>query len=123
MLRALCLATAVLGVPTGSASADAPPAPGANAALKYWQAFATLPQLTDAEGQRLNAECLTMPLDAPVREVVGKADYSFQMLRHGAALPRCEWGVGSEEGVYTRLPQVNAAWTLSSLACLRARQG
>jgi len=123
MLRALCLATAILGVPAGSASADAPSAPGGNAALKYWQAFATLPQLTEAEGQRLSSECLTMPLDAGALEVVGRADYSFRMLHHGAALPRCDWGIGGEEGVYTRLPQVNAAWTLSALCCLRARQG
>src|SRR3954469_18311476 len=119
MLRALCLSLIVLGLPPANAPADAAPdpapapAPGANAALKYWQAFATLPQLTDAEAQELNAECLTMPLDARAREVAGRADYSLRMLRLGAALPRCEWGVGNEEGVYTRLPQVNAAWTLS----------
>src|SRR4051812_22051989 len=109
MLRALCLATVVAGVVPGPAPADAPPAPGSNAALKYWQAFATLPQLTDAEANRLNAECLTMPLDARSREVVGKAEYALRILRHGAALPRCEWGIGNEEGVYTRLPQVLAA--------------
>src|ERR1700681_4914598 len=101
MLRALCLAMTIFALPVGSASADAPPAPGANAALKYWQAFAALPQVTEAEGQKLNAECLTMPLDAHAREVVTKAEYALQMLRYGAALPRCEWGIGYEEGVYT----------------------
>ena len=123
MLRALCLAVTVFGLPLGSASAEAPPAPvpGANAVLKYWQAFATLPQLTDAEGQTLKAECLTMPLDAHASEIVAKADYALQMLHYGAALPRCEWGIGAEEGVYTRLPQANAARVLSSLACLRSR--
>jgi hypothetical protein len=123
MLRALCLATVSLGVFMGAAAADIPTPPSANAALKYWQAFATLPQLSDAEVQRLNSECLTMPLDGQVLDVVGRADYALRMLRLGAALPRCEWGIGLEEGVYTRLPQVTAAWTLSSLACLRARKG
>jgi hypothetical protein len=121
MLRALFLAVTILGLPLGYASADAPPAPIGNAALKYWQAFATLPQLTEAEGQKLSAECLTMPLDAQAREIVSKAEYALQMMHYGAALPRCEWGIGYEEGVYTRLPQANAARVLSSLACLRAR--
>ena len=39
MLRALCLAMILLGVPLREASADGPPDLGANAALKYWQAF------------------------------------------------------------------------------------
>ena len=120
MLRASFLAMAVLGLPSLSASADAP-APVANAAMKYWQAFATLPQMTDAEGQKLSAECLTMPLDDHVRETVTRAEYALQMLHYGAALPRCEWGIGFEEGVYTRLPQANAARVLASLAALRAR--
>src|SRR5262249_3555080 len=39
----------------------------------------------------------------------------------GAVLPRCNWGIGYEEGLYTRLPHVNAARMLSSLVGLRAR--
>src|SRR5262249_35644276 len=60
MPRALCLALTLLVLPLGYASADAPPDLGANAALKYWQAFATLPKLTEAEQTKLTAECLTM---------------------------------------------------------------
>jgi hypothetical protein len=121
MLRALCLAMTVLVLPLASASADAPPDLGTNAASKYWQAFATLPQFTNAEGQKLNAEYLTMPLDAHAREIVTKAEYALQMMHRGAALPRCDWGIGYEEGIYTRLPQGPAARELSSLAGLRAR--
>jgi hypothetical protein len=120
-LRTLFLAMTIFELPLAYASADDPPAPGANAALKYWQAFATLPQLTEAEGRKLNAECLTMPLDDQAREIVAKAEYSLQMMHYGAALPRCEWGIGYEEGFYTRLPQANASQVLSCLACLRAR--
>jgi hypothetical protein len=122
MSRALCLAMILLVLPLGYALADAPPEPGANAALKYWQAFATLPRLSDAEQTKLNAECVTMPLDAHAREVVTKADYALRMMHQGAALPRCDWGIGwEEEGVGLLLPQGNAARVLSSLACLRAR--
>jgi len=121
MLRALFLAMTVLVLPWEVASADAPSDLGANAALKYWQAFAALPRLTNADEQKLNAECVTMPLDAHARELVTKAEYAFKMMHGGAALPRCEWAVGFEEGVTTRLPQAEAARALTSLACLRAR--
>lgn len=122
MLRALCLATAVLAFPLGHAPAEAPSDLGANAALRYWQAFATLPRFTDAEQSRLMADYLTMPLDASARESVNKAEYSLRMMHHGALLPRCDWGIDWEaDGVEVLLPQMTAARVLSSLACLRAR--
>jgi hypothetical protein len=114
------MATLVLS--SGHASADAPSDLGANAALKYWQAFAALPKFTDAEQSRLMAEHLTMPLDAQAKERVSKAEYALRMMHHGARLPRCDWGIGWEEdGIEVLLPQMGAARVLSSLACLRAR--
>jgi hypothetical protein len=121
MLRAALLAMSILGLSGGYASGDAPADPGANAALKYWQAFATLSTFTDAEGNKLNAECLTMPLDGEAREIVSKADYALQMLHQGAAAPSCDWGISYEAGYNTRLPHGPAARLLCSLACLRAR--
>ncbi len=122
MLRALCLATILLVLPLGHASADAPGDLGANAALRYWQAFATLPKFTDAEQTKLMAEHLTMPLDAQARESVTKAEYSLRMLHHGAVLSGCDWGIDWEaDGIEVLLPQMTAARVLSSLACLRAR--
>jgi hypothetical protein len=122
MLRTLCLATTVLVLPLGQASADAGPDLGGNAALKYWQAFAQLPRLTDAEQNKLVADSLTMPLDAQARDLVTKADYALRMMYQGAALPRCDWGIDWEAGgVEVLLPQLNAARVLSTLAALRAR--
>jgi hypothetical protein len=121
MPRAVCLAMTILVLPLGYACAEVPADPGANAALKYWQAFATLPKLTDAEQNKLTAGYLTMPLDAQARELLTKAAYALQMMHHGAALRNCDWGVPPEEGIYARLPQGPAARVLSSLACLRAR--
>jgi hypothetical protein len=120
MLRALCLAMTVLVLPLEFACADAPPDLGANAALKYWQGFASLPTLTDAEQQKLGA-CLTMPLDAPARRTVTRARYALDMMQRGAAMPRCDWGIGYEEGVGTLLPYARAARLTVNLACLRAR--
>ena len=121
MLRAFSLAMTILVLPLGYASADAPPDLGANAALKYWQAFAQLPKFTDAQEHKLNAEFLTMPLDAHAREIVAKADYALRMMHRAAALPHCDWGLGYEDGIELLLPHAQAARTLSTLACLRAR--
>ena len=111
----------IFALPLGYASADAPPDLGANAALKYWQAFAQLPRITDAEQKKLVADCLIMPLDAHAREIVTQADHALLMMHRGAALPRCNWGIGSEEGIRALLPHPQAARVLASLACLRAR--
>src|SRR6185312_6219422 len=111
MLRAVFLAMAVLVIPLKSATADTTSDMGANAALKYWQAFAQLPRLTDAQERKLNAEFLTMPLDASAREIVAKADYALRMMHRGSSLPRCDWGLGYEEGIELLLPHAQAART------------
>ncbi len=121
MLRALSLVMAILAFPMGSAIADAKTDPGGNAALKYWQAFATLPKFSDAENKKIG-ECLTTPLDDQTRKMLTNSDYSLQMLHRGAALRRCDWGMSYEEdGIYVLLPHAPAARVLTALACLRGR--
>jgi hypothetical protein len=122
MPRAVCLVLAFFVLPLGLATAEAPPDPDANAALKYWQAFATLPRFTDDEQKNKLAESLKKPLDAQARQMVTRAAYSLRMLHYGAALPRCDWGVAYEdEGLSVRCPHGDAARVLCNLACLSAR--
>jgi hypothetical protein len=121
MVRALCLIVAFVGLLPAFASANGDPDLGANAALKYWQAFAQLPPLTHSEQNKLTAECVTMPLDAHVRELVTRSAYALQMMHYGALLRRCDWGIGPEEGINTMLPHADGAHVLSALTCLRAR--
>ncbi|HEV3144647.1 MAG TPA: hypothetical protein VGZ47_12230 [Gemmataceae bacterium] len=120
MLRAALVILAIFCLPLASLHAETPGGLEANAALKYWQAFATMPKLSDAEQNKL-AEYLIKPLDAHVKEVLAQAEYSLQMMRDGAALPRCEWGTPYEEGINILLPHGSAARVLCNLACLRAR--
>src|SRR6516164_9629710 len=87
MPRSTCLAMTVLVLLVGPAPASAGPDLGANAALKYWQAFATLPGFTAAEKDKLTAECLTMPLDAQARRSVTRSTYALDMIHRGAKLP------------------------------------
>ncbi len=120
MLRALFLAIALLMLPLESSFAEARTDSDDNAALKYWQGFATLPKFSDAENKKL-AQVLTTPLDDLARKILARAQYSLQMMHYGAAQPRCDWGMCHQEGIFTRLPQADAARVMASLACLRAR--
>ena len=121
MLRAFCLTMTILLLPLGYASADAPLNLGDNAALKYWQAFAQLPKFSDTEQHKLNAEFLTMPMNAHAREIVARADYALRMMHRASALPNCDWGLAYDEGIELLLPHAQASRTLATLACLRAR--
>jgi RNA polymerase sigma factor (sigma-70 family) len=96
------------------------PERGANAALAYGQAFLALRRGV-GDQTRLVAECGTMPLDAPTREVVTRAGYALRMLQRGAALPRCDWAIDPERGIDIPYTHAEGARVLASLACLRAR--
>jgi hypothetical protein len=122
MSRASSLALAALVFSIGDASADTPPDPSANAALKYWRGFATMPKLSDADAQKLITNYLTMPLDESAREIVSKSEYALKMMHYGAQLRNCDWGIDCDaEGVDALLPQMHAARTLATIAYLRAR--
>jgi hypothetical protein len=92
----------------------------ANAALKYWQAFAHLPPRND-EQQRRIGDWRATPLDAQARRLVEDSQNSFLYLRRGAALSRCDWSLNYEDGIGLLLPHLDRSRTLTLLACLRAR--
>ncbi len=121
MLRALFSVMAVLVLHLRPASADTPRAADSNAALKYWQAFATLPHFSEAEQKTLQAQRASLPLDADVGDMVRKAAYSLRMLHRGAALSRCAWDLDDEEGIFVLAPHGQAARLLCALAGVRAR--
>ncbi len=108
--------------PGGAAMAQPPNSLEANAALKYWQAFATMPQFPEAEQNKIIAEFLTMPLDDKAREILAKSEYALRMMHHATKFTECEWGIDwRADGVETMLPQMSASRLLTSLASLRAR--
>ena len=85
----------------------------ANAALKYWQAFSTMPKLDE---KTQPADVASMPLDDKAKALVASADYSLEQMHYGAALPRCVWAISLEEdGIRTLLPECPAARNLTAL--------
>jgi hypothetical protein len=121
MVRAHGLALCIFLGPLGTLATAAELDPGANAALKYWLAFAELPRITAPEEQKLCAECLATPLNESARKLVNKANYALWMMRLAAAERHCDWGFPYAEGISLYLPQASAARTLAALACLSAR--
>lgn len=117
MVRWLLIVLA-LGLLGASAAAAADDDLAANAALKYWQAFATLPKSDDKE----YPDFVQMPLDDNAKGLVAPAEYSLEQMHYGAALRRCVWAASMEEdGIRTRLPYLQAARKLAGLAVLRMR--
>jgi hypothetical protein len=117
LLGAIALAAAA---PLAAQPPGRPTDLGANAAIKYWQAFAHLPPRND-EMQRRLADWRATPLNANIRRLVADAQNSLLYLRRGAAQPRCDWSLNYEDGVGLLLPHLDRSRTLLLLTCVRAR--
>jgi len=99
----------------------APPSLGDNAALKYWQAFAQLPQWTEQQ-QRIIGDWRTVPLDADTQAVLESSRGALLYLDRGAKLKACDWGLDLSDGPGLVLPHLSKARELARLAGLRVRQ-
>ncbi len=99
---------------------DAKPDLAANAALKYWQAFAVLPHL-DKDQEKMIEDWNKIPLDAAAVKLIDSSEKSRLYLHRGAALPRCDWSLDFEDGVNLLLPHLAKTRTLARLAALHAR--
>jgi hypothetical protein len=120
-LTTVCAALILL--PFSSAGAQTPEVRsdlGANAAMKYWQAFALLPAL-DADQEKLLSDWNNVPLDAAALKLLEASQGSLEYLHRGASLPRCDWSLDYEDGIRMRLPYLVKARSLSRLAGLHAR--
>jgi hypothetical protein len=119
MAKAVFVALALLCAARAFA-ADKPDADlAANAALKYWVAFSTMPKLDE---KTQPADIQAMPLDDKAKALLASADYALEQMHYGAALPRCVWAPSmDEDGIRTRLPYLQGARNLAALAVLRIR--
>lgn len=104
-----------LGLPPATAPAGA----ADNAATHYRQAFALLDAAATRE-IRAAADVDGPPNDAAVA-VVKKYDAVSQLLRKGAAAPKCDWGLDRGRGPELVMPHLDAARTASQLTGLRVR--
>jgi hypothetical protein len=121
-LSAIFLSLSLLSPSPAAAQApDARPDLGANAAMKYWQAFALLPTL-DKDQEKLLQEWSKVPLDAAALKLIEGSRMSLVYLHRGAKLRRCDWSLDYEDGIGLPLTYCPRARTLSRLAALHARR-
>jgi hypothetical protein len=106
--------------PSWAQAPDTQPDPGANAALKYWQAFALLPTL-DKDQEKILERWNKVPLDAPALTLIERSRGSREFLHRGARSRRCDWDLDYEDGVFMRLPYLPKARSLAVLSALHAR--
>jgi len=78
-------------MPLGQAWADSPGDRDENAALKYWQAIASLPKLKEADIQKFNEQNILKPLDEHETEIFIETPYRNDALL-GALLDACAPG-------------------------------
>jgi hypothetical protein len=93
----------------------------ANAALKYWQACAALPELSEQEDEFLHS-WFTASLGKMAEDLIGRGDYALQYLYRGAALEHCVWGLDIEkDGMMVQFHHCAKTRDLARLVLLRAR--
>jgi hypothetical protein len=109
-----------LCAPAAGQAPDAKSDAAGNAAMKYWQAFGLLPNLT-MEQEKIVREWDKAPLDAAALKLIEQARNSLQYLHRAARLPRCDWALDYEDGISLLIPHLSKARTLAQLAALRAR--
>ena len=97
-----------------------------NAALKYWQAFSTMPPIGEKLNEKITVACseagFAHNVDKQLAELTIKGEYSLRMLHHGASIRSCDWGADLRaDGAETVLPHLAKARQLARLALVRAR--
>jgi hypothetical protein len=93
---------------------------GANAALKYWQAFAPMMQRGEQD-DKIIGDCTKTPLDDAARKIINKNATSLLYLQRGAKLAHCDWSLDREDGPALLLPHLNKCRQLARLGMLKAR--
>src|SRR5207302_3272119 len=111
----------LLGAQTRARVEERPVNLNDNAALKYWRAFSLMPHLSHDQENKLRQEAQTAALDSKIKDLVSQSDAAFHELHHGAKVAQCAWSMNLEHGIGARLPEGQAARTLTTLGIYRIR--
>lgn len=107
-------------IPAVAQAPDAKTDLAANAALKYWKAFALMPTL-DKDQEKLLGEWNKVPLDKAALELIAESEKCRLYLHRGAKIQRCDWSLNYEDGIGLLLPYLAKSRDLARLAALHAR--
>jgi hypothetical protein len=119
VLVLLVLPSLVWPVASWAQTGGVEPKVEANAAMKYWQAFALLPEF-DKDEQHTFDEGNKAPSQA-VEKLVEKSRNSLRYLQRGTRIRQCDWSLDYEDGIELLMPHLQKSRNLCRLACFRAR--
>jgi hypothetical protein len=92
---------------------------GSNAALRYWQAIAAMPKLSDADTKTLTDSKASID---DLRRIASNAGGSIRLLQRGAAISAVNWGLDGEiDGPALLLPHLAKLRELARLALAQVR--
>lgn len=107
---------------TAPLRAEAPAGAEANAALKYWQAFALFPTLDEKKSEQLKTVAAGRgPLESEWVTLLESAESAFRELARGAHRKQCTWDLSLEDGFNAMLPHLSKARAAARFATARAR--
>lgn len=90
-----------------------------NPALVYWQAYALLPDLSEADDQRVGDRRQARNDDA-TKTLAERFDGSFKLLHRAAQLQgQVDWGIDLSDGPFAMLPQLAKAKRMAQAATFR----
>jgi hypothetical protein len=123
-LRSIALLTIIAALTGSLALAQQKANPDANAALRYWAAFAQMQDsaITDQDAKKLSSILDgTAPYDdLEYKDLVEKNRPALETMARATALPNCDWGLDYEMGPDTPVEYVRKALVLGRLNVLYA---
>lgn len=120
MRTVLVVTLAVLIIPDRSWGDDEN-YPGHNAALKYWQAYASMSRSLDAVTRKKVDSYADTLIDDAALKAVAQCEHAMELVHKAAGLSRCEWEVDLESGPTATIEHYEPVRALARLICLSAR--
>jgi hypothetical protein len=99
-----------------------PPDSAENAALRYWQAYAAMSRALTPETKKRVDDHGSAPIDDVTADAIARCENALRLVRSGAKLPYCSWGLDLEAGPRPRLEDFDHVRGLTRLTNLSARQ-
>ncbi len=124
-MRKAILITLALSM-VSAISAQAPPGAENNAALRYWNAFAQMSDITITDAQSRQLEAIangTSPWDeSAFGKLLDANAEAVETMVRGTSFPYCAWGLDLQLGAATPIPQIPRGRALARLNVLTAQR-
>ena len=107
----------------GGSAWGADPAPGPNAAVVYWQSFASMPTVTAEQADKIASTYATpgSPISDEVKGLLDRYGIAMHDFVRAGKFRHCDWTLEYEQGPYLVLPHASKMRDMTRVALARAR--